>query len=67
MAERTRLKRTSLFLEPSALARARRVLGATSDAEAVRMSLERIVDMERFWAFIRRTRRSLPPKSFEAV
>ncbi len=67
MAKRARLKRTSLFIDPSALARARRALGAVSDAEAVRLSIERVADMERFWRFMARSRRSLRPGSFGTV
>ncbi len=67
MAKATRLKRTSLFVDPAALARARRALGVTSDAEAVRLSLERVPDMERFWRFMTKSRRSLRPGSFGAV
>lgn len=61
------LKRTSLFLDPAALARARRALGASSDAEAVRLSLERIADAERFWRFMKKSKRALRPRSFRAV
>ena len=67
MAKPNRLKRTSLFLDPAALARARRALGAASDAEAVRLSVERVADMERFWRFMAKSRGALRPGSFEAV
>jgi Arc/MetJ family transcription regulator len=67
MAKRARLKRTSLFIDSSALARARRALGAASDADAVRLSLERVVEMERFWRFMAKSRRLLRPGSFGAV
>jgi hypothetical protein len=67
MARQARLKRTSLFIDPSALARARRALGATSDAEAVRLSIERVAEMERFWRFMGKSRGSLRAGSFGAV
>src|SRR4030095_12785104 len=60
-----RLRRTSLFLDSVALARARRALNARTDAEAVRLSIERVTEMERFWRFMERTRRSVPAGSFE--
>jgi hypothetical protein len=31
------------------LHRAKRLLRASSDAEAIRLSLERVVEMERYW------------------
>jgi hypothetical protein len=67
MAKGRTLKRTSFFVDVRALRRARRVLGATSDAEAVRMSVERVGEMERFWRFMRKSRRALKPGSIEAT
>jgi hypothetical protein len=60
----SRLKRTSFFVDPRALRRARKALGVASDAEAVRMSVERIAEMEAFWRFMSRTRRRLKSGSF---
>jgi hypothetical protein len=65
MARAAKLRRTSFFIDARALRRARNLLGASSDAEAVRMSVERIADMERFWRFMQRSRRSLKPGSVE--
>lgn len=67
MPKAVRLRRTSLFIDPGALARARRALGATSDAETVRLSLERVAEMERFWRFMARSRRSIRSGSFGVV
>ncbi len=67
MAKAVRLRRTSLFIDPASLARARRALGAASDAEAVRLSLERVAEMERFWRFMARSRGSVRPGSFGAA
>jgi hypothetical protein len=62
-----KLKRTSFFVDPRALRRARKALGVASDAEAVRMSVERIAEMEAFWRFMARTRRGLRPGSFHRL
>lgn len=59
------LKRKAFFVDERAVREARRALGASSDAEAIRMSVERIAEMEAFWRFMRETRESLPPGSFE--
>jgi hypothetical protein len=46
------------------IARAKRLLGVKTDAEVVRTSIERVVEMEEFWRFIDRTRESVKPHSF---
>ncbi len=63
MAMEPKLKRTSFFVDPRALRRARKALGVGSDAEAVRVSVERIGEMEAFWRFMSKTRRGLKPGS----
>jgi len=63
MPRRGTLKRTSLFVDVSAVRRARKVLGVATDAEAVRVAVERVGEMERFWRFMRRTRGTLKPGS----
>jgi hypothetical protein len=50
------LKRRSFLVDETALRRARRVLGVTTDAEVVRLSVERIAKVEAFRQFIDRTR-----------
>ena len=66
MAREGTLKRASFFIDIRALRRARNALGASSDAETVRMSVEHIADMERFWRFMKKSRRKLKPGSIEA-
>ena len=66
MAARQNLKRKSFFVDEHAVQRARRALGASSDAEAIRLSVERIAEIEEFWRFMQRTRRSVKPGSIEA-
>jgi hypothetical protein len=57
------LSRKSFFIDPAALARAKRVLRVASDAEAIRVSLERVAEMERFSSFMDRSRGKLKPGS----
>jgi len=60
------LSRKSFFVDADALRRARRVLRARTDAEAVRLSLERVTEMEAFWRFMARSRTAVRAGSFEA-
>lgn len=59
------LKRKSFFMEERTLQRAKKLLGVATDAEAVRLSLERVAEMEEFWRQMRASRKSLPAKSFD--
>jgi hypothetical protein len=62
----SRYTRKSFFVDPKAIDRARKVLGAGTDAETVRLAVERVVEMEKFWRFMAGTRGSLKPGSLEA-
>jgi hypothetical protein len=53
------LVRKSFFVDPEALRRAKRVLGVPTDAEVVRQSIERVVEQEEFWRFMKKSRGSL--------
>ena len=66
MPRAVRLKRKAFFMDEHAVRRARKLLGATTDAEAVRLSVERIAEMEAFWQFMKHTRRTLRPGSVKA-
>jgi hypothetical protein len=66
MARAATLKRKSFFVDERALRRAKKLLGAATEAEVVRMSVERIAETERFWRFMRSTRRTLGRGSFAA-
>lgn len=57
------LKRKSFFVDEHALNRAKKALGVTTDAEAVRVSVERIAEMEEFWRFMKASRQALKPGS----
>lgn len=65
MPSKAKLKRKSFFVNERALQRARKALGAKTDAEAVRAAVERIAEMEEFWRFMKKSRRSLNPGSIE--
>jgi hypothetical protein len=66
MAQRSALKRKSFFVDEQALRRARKVLGVTTDAEVVRLSVARVSEMETFWRFMTETRRSLKRGSLKS-
>ena len=63
MAAREKLKRKSYFVDERALSRAKKALGVKSEAEVIRLSVERVAEMEEFWKFMKRTRRTLRPGS----
>ncbi len=65
MARRSNLKRKAFFVDEQSVRRARKALGAATDADTIRMSVERIAEMEDFWRFMTRTRRSLRPGSVD--
>ncbi len=60
-----KLKRRSFFIDESALHRAKKALGVKSDAEVVRISVGRISEMEEFWEFMKKSRRTLKPGGLE--
>jgi Arc/MetJ family transcription regulator len=57
--------RRSFFVDEMAIRRARRALGVPTNAEAVRLAVERVVEMEAFWQFMTRSRASLKRASIE--
>jgi len=61
-----RYTRRSYFVDERTIQRARRVLGVDTNAEAVRLAVERVVEMEEFWRFMNRSRARLTPGSVEA-
>ena len=54
-----RLIRKSYFVDPRAVQRARKALRVTSEAEAVRQSVEHVAEMEAFWRFMAKSRGTL--------
>jgi len=61
----TKLRRRSFFVDESVLRQAKKALGVKTDAEAIRMSVERIAEMEEFWKFMKKSRHTLKPGSLE--
>jgi hypothetical protein len=66
MARAGVLKRKSFFVDERALGRARKALGVSTDAEVVRLSVERVAEMEEFWRFMSTTRKAVKRGSFRA-
>lgn len=60
-----KLKRRSFFINEQTLRQAKKALGVKTDAEAIRLSVERITEMEAFWKFMQRSRQKLIPGSFD--
>ena len=65
-ARPARYTRKSFFVDAKAIDQARKALRAGSNAEAVRLAIDRVVDMEKFWRFMSESRASLNPGSIEA-
>jgi len=59
------LKRKSFFVDQRTLERAKKALGVVTDAEVVRLSIARVAEMEEFWRFMKETRRTIKPGSFQ--
>jgi hypothetical protein len=64
MRAATKLKRASFFVDENILRRAQKVLGVKTRAEVIRLSVERVVEMEEFWRFMEKSRRTVQPGSF---
>jgi hypothetical protein len=65
-ARAVRYTRKSFFVDPRAIEEARKALDVETSAEAVRLAVDRVVEMEKFWRFMSGTRASLKPGSIEA-
>jgi hypothetical protein len=61
----SRLKRKSYFVDEQAIRQAKRILRAPTEAETIRLAIERVAEMERFWKFMARARGKLPAGSIE--
>ena len=57
----TPVKRKSFFVDEKTFRRAKKALGVATDAEVVRVSVERVAEMEEFWLFMKNSRRILKP------
>lgn len=65
MSKPGNLKRKSFFVDEKILKRAKHLLRVSTDAEAIRLSLERVTEMERFQGWLEETGGTLEPGSFE--
>ena len=63
--QQAKLKRKSFFVDDRILRHAKQALGVKTDAEVIRLSVERVAEMEAFWQFMRKSRHTLPPNSLE--
>jgi len=61
----TNLKRKSFFVDERSLRRAKKVLGVRTEAEVIRLSVDRVLEMEKFWRFMDKTRATLSPGSVD--
>lgn len=65
MSMGAKLKRRSYFVDEGALYRAKKALKVKTNAEVIRISVERVAEMEKFWEFMKKSRRGLKPGSLE--
>ena len=56
---RPKLIRKSILVDERMLRAVRRALGVATDAEAIRLSIERVVEMEAFWRRMERGQRGM--------
>lgn len=63
MRRAEKLKRKAFVVDERALRRARRALGVSTDAEAVRIAVQQIAELEAFWTFMKKSRGTLGPGS----
>ena len=59
------LTRKSFYIDENTLRRAKRVLRVQTDAEAIRLSLERVAEMEKFWKFMTKSQGVLKRSSLD--
>ena len=59
------LKRKSYFVDERTLSRAKKAPRVKTEAEVIRSSVERVVEMEEFWELMKKTRRPLKLGSVE--
>ena len=65
MRTTSNLKRKSFFVDERTLNRAKKALRVKTNAEVIRLSVERIAEMEEFWKFMEKTRKTLKPGNVE--
>lgn len=65
MVDAIRKIRKAFYVDPRLIKRAKRLLGLRTEAEVVRLSVERMVEMEEFWQFMNKAKGTLKPGSFQ--
>jgi hypothetical protein len=65
VARPKRLTRKSFFVDAKAIREAQKALGVSTQAEAVRVSVDRVLEMLVFWRFMAEQRKALKPGSIE--
>jgi hypothetical protein len=65
MSPGTNLKRKSFFVDERRLREAKKILGVHTEAEVIRLAVDRVLEMEKFWRFMDKTRGTLPPGSVD--
>jgi hypothetical protein len=65
MAKKAALKRRAFFVDEHRLRRAKKALGLSTDSEVVREAIDRVAEMDEFWAFMKKTRGILEPGSVD--
>lgn len=65
MAQETTLVRKSYFVDPKIVARATKLLGVSSEAEAIRKIISQFVEQEHFWKMMKKTGGTLQRGSFK--
>jgi hypothetical protein len=65
MERKTKLKRKAFFVDERKIRKAKKILGLNSEAEVVRVAVDRTLEMEEFWRFMEETRNSIEPGSLE--
>lgn len=67
MAAKLKLKRKTYFVDEQTIRRAQKALGVKTEAEAIRVAVERLAEMEEFWEFMKKSKGTVTPRSFEKV
>ena len=61
----TKKVRKSYFVDVDMIKKAKRLLGVNSEAEAIRISVQRMVEMAKFWSFMDKASNSVKKGSFK--
>jgi hypothetical protein len=67
VAAKLKLKRKAYFVDEKTIRRAQKALGLKTEAEVIRVAVERLAEMEEFWEFMNKSKGSVTPGNFEEV